>query len=68
MSDVENAIDALKAGDATGFRTATNKALYDRVSDALLAKKVEIAQNIFADPADEEELEGMDDADSEAAA
>ena len=68
MSDVENAIDALKTGDAAGFRTAANQALYDRASDALQAKKVEIAQNIFDDQADEEELEGTDNADSEATA
>ena len=71
MSDVENAMDALKTGDATGFRTAANQALYNRVSDVLQAKKVEIAQNIFqdsSDQADEVELEDTDDADSETAA
>ena len=48
MSDIENAVTALKQGDATGFRDATNQALYHRVADVLAGKKIEIAQNIFS--------------------
>lgn len=68
MSDIENAVTALKQGDATGFRDATSQALYHRVADVLAGKKIEIAQNIFSgeqeQEPDTEELEDTQDADS----
>ena len=66
MSDIENAVTALKQGDASGFRDATSTALYHRVADALAGKKIEIAQNIFSgeQEPDTEELEDTQDADS----
>lgn len=66
MSDIENAVTALKQGDAAGFRDATSQALYHRVADVLAGKKIEIAQNIFSgeQEPDTEKLEDTQDADS----
>ena len=65
-NDIENAVTALKQGDAAGFRDATSQALYHRVADVLAGKKIEIAQNIFSgeQEPDTEKLEDTQDADS----
>jgi len=77
MSDIENAVNALKTGDSADFRDAVNTALYSRAADALQNKKVEIAQNVFAgqeeldmgpeavSEPDVQELEDTENADSD---
>ena len=65
MSDVDTAIDALKISNAAGFRDATSAALYDRVAQTLQAKKVEIAQNVFADSDTNQDMEETENADSD---
>jgi hypothetical protein len=53
MSDIKSMVDAVSSGDMASANNIFNGIMADKVSQALDAKRVEVAQNLY----NEEQLE-----------
>lgn len=47
QNNVQDMIDALQTGNMSGAQDAFNAALNDKMSDALDAKKIEVAADVY---------------------